>query len=447
MVDYEKTVLGSALLSRRSLELVTESLKEEDFETIQHKSIFKALKNLSDRGLDANSVTIYTELKKLDLLTEAGGASYVAELTRETFSDATVEYTIRLLKERRARIKLKEVANGIIISADDEKTDVLSLIENYSRALEEIVGNTVGTAKKDNLLYDMLEDFFKDLKKERDDPQSSGIILKQLPTFNKVVGGLMPGDLVGIYGREKSTKTTLAYSMLLDVAFQEIPVGIFSYEIAVKELIQKAISQSIGVDWLKLRNPSGYNEESKLTDEELKDIMLKSSRKFHNTKILLEDSILDEQEIYYITKQWVRRYGVRLIVIDYLMLLPCSKHFGVTRERLNYLSAFFKQMARKLGVVIVLVSQANETGERGAEAKGLERDSNYFIYVAAGSVGDSFQTYLPQLGEVSIPIERGDYIALVRGIRHTVGNRYFVMRFQDHRYVEADLQSRVSKYL
>jgi len=249
----------------------------------------------------------------------------------------------------------------------------------------------------------------------------------------------MPTDLIGIYGKEKSTKTTLAHEIALDVgADQKKPVCIFTFENSSEETEWKSISMRTGIEFNKLRNPQGYDSSSKLTSEEIEIIKRESFRKLRDAKILICDKILDEYQISNKLRIWKKKYDIKLCVIDYLMLINSIDRFLNRREELNHLSRFFKQLAMRLEIPIILISQSNDAGERAAEAKGLERDSNYFIYVQAGEKGQTIKFNDQLYGQYSYSLDEDEYIVTVRGIRHSKGNRSFITRFSKNRYVEVE---------
>jgi replicative DNA helicase len=245
---------------------------------------------------------------------------------------------------------------------------------------------------------------------------------------------MLPTDLIGIYGKEKSTKTTLTHQIVLDIALeQKIPVAVFNFEMDVIQILMKTFSMRSGISTNVLRNP----KQNIIPDSEF-DIKAERLRKdFEDAKLFVIDEMLNEQQIYNKSKELVKSYGVKLIVIDYLMLIEPSVHKAQRRDELNDLSRFFKRMAKKLNVIIILVSQANDSGMREAEAKGLSRDSNYYFYVEQLGQGQEIKI----AGE-SYKAQEGDYAVINRGIRHDLGNRAFITRFIENKYCEITIKSK-----
>ena len=275
----------------------------------------------------------------------------------------------------------------------------------------------------------MLEPFFKEILDVREGGEPLGMQLKTLYQMNDIIGGIMPTDLIGIYGKEKSSKSTLALEMMLDLSIdQKIPGAIFSYEMNNKLVLMKAISMRTGIDVNHLRNP----DKRYLPDADFQKYVNATTRKFFNTNLYLIDQLLDEYEIEAKCKKLAEQ-GVKIVLIDYLMLVSSRQKHDSVRNELNYLSKFFKRMAQRLNIAVILISQANDSGEREAEAKGLSRDSNYYFYVAKLEVGDQVQ----DKGRVVHTCKEDDeYVVKNRGMRHGKTGSYFITTFNNNIYKE-----------
>lgn len=275
-----------------------------------------------------------------------------------------------------------------------------------------------------------IDKFIKKMDEVRHSKNDLGIMCESFPTFNKITGGMLPGDLVGIYGKEKSTKTTFAHQVIIDIALgKKIPSAIFNFEMDTLQLLMKTMSMVTGIDTSTLRYPRG--EDNMISDSEFEDKASLLRLKFENVNLFIEDKMLNEMQIYSKAKELIKSHGIRIVVVDYLMLIEASKEFGQRRDELNYLSRFFKRMAAKLGITILLISQANDSGMREAEAKGLSRDSNYYFYVEELEKGQNITIK----GKGYSPNEN-EFLVINRGIRHGLGNRGFVTKFVKNVYKE-----------
>jgi len=322
---------------------------------------------------------------------------------------------------------LKKIKNiNIEMNIDDIQAELNQIISNVDLEYQK---NKI----EDNFI-DVAEKVFIAANEHRNKNSDYGIQLKTLPSMNQIIGGLVETDLVGIFGKSKSAKSTLAMEMIMDVAVdQGIPSAIFSFEMNQKLVAMKGISMRTGLDINEMRNPT----TSKIDDNTFQKYAAETTRTFYNSNLFVIDSVLDEYEIENRVKKLVDSKGVKVVLIDYLLLISSRHKFNSTREELNHLSKFFKRLAQKLKIVIILVSQANEEG-RSAESKSLERDSNYFFLVWHLEPGEE-----ARINNQVYRAETDEFIVKCKGIRHAKGNDWFAARFVENRYKEIDVYSRV----
>jgi len=338
---------------------------------------------------------------------------------------------------------MQELANSIL-EKDLEKTDIFAELENLITTIDGFIDipKTFGQAG-------ILEDVMDEIIKNRDSENENLLKFDSLPSINKYVGGINKTDLIGIYGREKSTKTTFAIRMALDVALQGKSAVIFSYEIDEKEMYQKILSLLTGISQTKIRNPKGFNSETRLTNAELEKLRqeYKKLQKLNLSIYPAQESELDIQNIC----RNLAKGGLDLIIVDYLLLIEAYKKYPNYRERINDLTRFFKLMSNQLHVPVVLISQANETGERAAEGKGLERDSNYFFYIESSEdfqkrAGKKIGLYDYQIGDYTYEFQPNDYVVQLRKARHTEGNKCFVVNYSNGKYHERETRPIIDNY-
>lgn len=308
-------------------------------------------------------------------------------------------------------------------------TDLDKTLSQLEQIYEQIDSNYLMSASDKPV---DIKEFVEEMKGLRKSEAPLGIMVDSLPTFNSITGGMLPSDMIGIYGKEKSSKTTFAHQIVLDVAVsQKIPTAIFNFEMDEIQILMKTMSMMTGISQNVLRNP----QQNKYDDIIFEVKAQTFADGFKDAKLFIFDEMFNEIQIYSKVKMLIKKFGVKLIVIDYLMLMESYKSFGIRRDELNYLSRFFKRMAKQLNIIIILISQANDSGQREAEAKGLSRDANYYFYVerldehTKVTIGDSEYTSI-----------EGDFVIVNRGIRHGISNRAFITRFIDNMYREIDIK-------
>ena len=90
-LEAEQALLGCLLLDTRIQVEVAAFLKEEDFYAESHKYIFSAMESIIKKNQPVDLVTLTDALEKQGALEQAGGITYIAELTNVMPSSANYQ--------------------------------------------------------------------------------------------------------------------------------------------------------------------------------------------------------------------------------------------------------------------------------------------------------------------------------------------------------------------
>ena len=80
-VETEEAVLGSLLIDSEAILKVASFLQPENFYVVKNQWVYEAMLRLQDRREPIDLLTVSQELAKNGKLDEAGGESYIAQLT------------------------------------------------------------------------------------------------------------------------------------------------------------------------------------------------------------------------------------------------------------------------------------------------------------------------------------------------------------------------------
>lgn len=208
---------------------------------------------------------------------------------------------------------------------------------------------------------------------------------KEFPSFNTGTGGLNEGNLIGIAGAFKNGKTTFGLNLILDFAEQNIPCAIFSLEMSSSEIEEKILAYKTNLSYEKIRNPQ------RLTSEERTSLLRYSAqRKSSDEKLFIFDRAFTITEIESNIKKLKDKYGLKVILLDYLGLVKSvSKNRNPeSREReISQLSSSLKLLAKETDTIIFVLSQLNRSGIKEAssinlaESIGLARDCDFLFTI------------------------------------------------------------------
>jgi replicative DNA helicase len=272
-----------------------------------------------------------------------------------------------------------------------------------------------------------IPDYLAELEKEIAGNGNS-LMSQKFPSINNLTGGLNEGNVLTISGAWKQGKTSFGLELILDYAFsQNVPIGIFSLEMNQKELYDKILSSKLKIPYEHLRNPK------KLTGDE-KQRLSKASQKFNTSNIFLCAKSLNEIKIKTKTKEWIKKKGVKCILIDYIGLIETSKKFNMREQEVAYLSKFIKNLASELSISVILLAQLNREGEKNpkssnlAESISIARDSDFVFTI--------FKPYELGTKEVRInknliPLSEDHFMVRLSNSRHSKQGREFLLEMRE----------------
>ena len=112
-VELEEAVLGALMLEKDSIITVQEFITPEAFYTEEHRTIYRAIEELSTELKPIDLYTVTERLKVRKELQKVGGASYLAQLTQKVGSAANVEFHAKIIAQKYVQRELIRSATEI----------------------------------------------------------------------------------------------------------------------------------------------------------------------------------------------------------------------------------------------------------------------------------------------------------------------------------------------
>ncbi len=187
-----------------------------------------------------------------------------------------------------------------------------------------------------------------------------------LALLDKAMGGqgLECGGCHLVVGRPGRAKTQVAVQIAVNAARAGVPVGFVSLELDRKRLGQLIAAQlsSVPRAWIakgEVRAPA--DEKLRITIEANKDIPL----------IALDDDYwgepLTRKGLARIAGEGVKRFGWKLVVVDYLGLVAAEEHDPSDYATDVANSSAMKRIARKQDVALMVVAALRKGGKKAAD--------------------------------------------------------------------------------
>ncbi len=371
-IEAEQAVLGGLMLEASAWDQVADAVTEEDFYRPDHRLIFTAIGELAGNGRPCDVVTVSEQLERIGKLEQAGGLAYLSSLARDTPTAANVRAYADIVRERSLLRQLiragTEIAAAVFNSNKGETArELVDAAEQRVFAIAEAgARGRQGAVAVKTLLPQVIDQI--------DEWHSNPDALRGLPTgfadFDKMTGGLRPGDLVIVAGRPSMGKSTLAVNMAEYAAVHpstRASVAIFSLEMPSEQVITRMLASVGGVPLANLRS-------GRISDDDWVRIT-SATNQLSEAKIFVDETpALTPTELRARARRIKREHGLDLILVDYLQLMqvPGTKENRATE--IGEISRGLKVLAKELSVPVIALSQLNRAVEQRENKKPVMSD-------------------------------------------------------------------------
>ncbi|MBT8041926.1 MAG: replicative DNA helicase [Kiritimatiellales bacterium] len=363
--EAERGVLGSILLDPVGAidKCLAKRLSSSAFYDRRHQTLFEHVVDMTQANVPMDAITIAQWLRDRSALEKVGGYDYLVELQDSTLVDAHVEYYCDIVLEKYLYRRLIDVSSENIDQAYQGMEDaslLLSQAEESLFKLSEHGSDDIPDWK------DSIKAAFTDIENTDPNQLLTGVTTGYMG-LNERLGGLHKTDMIVLAARPAMGKTSLALNIAENAALghlaeQGVPVGVFSLEMSREQLVKRMLFSNA-------RIPAHRIKGRRLTPSEHAQLTASVDR-LSKAKLYIDDTPgLEAVELRSRARRMKRRYGIELIVIDYLQLMNYSKFSRDGRQRETMaISGAVKAMAKELNVPVIVLSQLSRaTEQRGGD--------------------------------------------------------------------------------
>jgi replicative DNA helicase len=350
--NTEKAVLGTLMAEPKLADEVA-GLHGDLFYTPAHRAIFDAINEIRADGGVPNIIAVTQRLDAQKKLTFVGGAGAITEFLMQACGGlAALEYHAQTLRDLHGRRSIISAAVAMQAAANDMAANADEVLQS---AGESVLSLSLG-APTDSMrsAADIVPSLLEELEALMDNKQTLGL-RTGFADLDQVTGGLRGGTLSIIAGRPAMGKSALMMNIADNLMRRKVPVLYFSLEMPANELAARVVLSRANTNTELVRN--GF------VDMAGKRRIGSVALDFSGEPLYIDDrcgmSLLD---IRGRARLAVRRWGVKIIFVDYLQLVS---HGGAkSRENeVGFVSRGLKSMAMELGIPVVAAAQLNRQAE------------------------------------------------------------------------------------
>ena len=357
-LDAEKAMLCSILLDNESI-FICEwfAIKSDDFYLKEHQLLFESILEMFSNRKTIDIITLSDNLVKKWVLEKIWWVQYLYDISLFLPTASWVKEHAKIVKEKSVLRQVLKVAQNIIGEVYEEK-EVSEILESIEKKIMWLTQFKLS----DSLVHirDILEWRYEDYFRRSENPEE---IWKYVTSswyldLDNITGWFKPWELLILAARPSMWKTSLALNIAENAAVKYWKkIAIFSLEMGKDQIADRLISTVSGISMKKITTGDLVEKDFVSIWEALE-------------KLWWVDIFIDDrwwatvQEIKSkLRKLKIEKWGIDLLIIDYLQLMSGTKFVGNRVQEISEVSRWLKEMARELEVPVLALSQLSRAVE------------------------------------------------------------------------------------
>ncbi len=382
-LEAERCVLGSVLALNEVLDDVLQHVRADHFYSDAHRRMFQAIHDMYEsgvRGIDA--VTLGHELEKRKWLEEVGGPGYLLTVLQAVPHAAHAEYYAKIVREKALQRELINACTDSLREAyhgEGSVEEILAAAEKRIYAIAEEQSDVDRIA-----IGDILTQAFERIFHRMDQEGSISGTPTGFTGLDEVTSGFQPSELLVLAARPAMGKTALVCNFALAVASHQQGVLLFSLEQSRLELAERLLCIHARIDGHRLRQGD--------LDEVEQHALMEGANTLKEYKLFIDDTAgRTMSQIAAIARRLKRRFGLGLIVIDYLQLIEPEDKNMPREQQISSITRRLKFLAKDLDVPVVALAQLNRSVEQREdkrprladlrESGAIEQDADIVMFL------------------------------------------------------------------
>ncbi len=365
--EAEQAVIGSILSNAaESAGDAVEILHSDDFYFVAHRMIFGAIIELFNDNTPIDFVTVSNKLAQKDELEAAGGVNYLRDVALGVPTTRHIAYYSNIIRDCSLMRKLIECSSEIANKAYDSSDSPDRVLEQAEQLIFKVASakETRDILRINDVLYESYQMIVENSQ------NNSGIT--GLDTgywdLNKRCGGFHGGELILIAGRPGMGKSSFAVNIAEYVSItKNQPVAIFNLEMPKEQIVNRILCSQARVDSSKIRNGTLDPDD-----------WLKISETLHKIEvapIFIDDTpTITVSQIRAKCRRIKHKYGLSMIVIDYLQLMQAGSKFDNRQNEIAEISRSLKILSKELDVPVIALSQLSRASESRSDKRPMLSD-------------------------------------------------------------------------
>jgi len=389
-LETEESILASCFLGHTSQ--AVNFITPDDFYRTAHQKIFRAIRDIYNKGEPVDLNTVGQHLKDIGQFDETGGYIRLAQIIDTVPLAVNIETYCKIIREKAILRKLITHCHKTIEECYNPQDDISLILEQSRKSISSIQNNSKSKLSSYSELSMTASDRYEELYNNQGK-------LTGIPSgyydIDWFTCGFQATDFIIIAARPSMGKSALALNMAGNIAKNGDAALIFSLEMGKHQLFDRQVSGESCVNLQKFKSGRFIHEDwTSLTE---------TQAKVYNWPVYIDDSAaLHYSLIRSRAYSAIEKHDIKIIFVDYLQLIRGDKESSRDREVAG-ISAAMKAMAKEFEIPVVVLSQLNRSLENRKDKKPrlsdlrdsgtLEQDSDVIMFLYRPGVYGEKESY------------------------------------------------------
>lgn len=347
--EAEKAVLGACLLDEDATMAVIGILRPEMFYSLSNQHIFKVIYDSGQKGVWADIIVATSELRRLGLLDEVGGAVHITELSSMVVSVLMVEDHAKIIKQD--YVLRQHIAFAQQLEQKAYGGDIVDVNEFAENEVFKI--SSQSQTKEPKRIDTCIDEVLKNVSKIINNPHELIGIPSGFKNVDRITGGWQKTNFIIVAARPRVGKTSIGLAFAQNSASMGHPTAFFSLEMSEYELAGRLLSNASGYTNMEIRN--GKVDYTKLVS---------TSNKITQLPLLVDDTPqISIPELRSKIKKLIIKFGIELVVLDYVQLMKGTPDSKSREQEVSSVSRGLKAIAKEFKIPLIACAQLNRSQE------------------------------------------------------------------------------------
>jgi len=359
--EAEEGLIASCLLEDNTevYDSVTPIVQSGDFYLQRCKILFDTIGALALQNKPINDVAVLEHLKTVKGVDEVGGIAGLLAITAKASTPSQAVFFAHTVVEKS---RLRSLMRSCRLAVEDVESEEKGY-EEIRAELEDCIFSNPLPRQSNAKIGDSALELMEDIKRMQSGEYEPDVVKTHTNKLDEYLGnrGIAAGEVMTVAAPTSCGKSALAlYIALQAVTKDGHSCGIFSLEMPQKQLTKRLAQVMSGVNIRMVEEKVASKEQMTRVNDTISTLT--------NLPIYTSHSVKNADDLCSQTRQFVHKYGVKILVIDYLQLIPFDARKGKA-EGISNISHKIKQMAIDLNIAVILLAQVNREGVKSGKLK------------------------------------------------------------------------------